>query len=347
MTGNADILFEAQGALGLITLNRPKAMNALTLDMVRAMTKRLGEWADDPNIRTVLVRGTGEKAFCAGGDVLALVRPGNQDFIEGFFRDEYRLNRTIYRYPKPYIALIDGVTMGGGVGISVHGRHRIASERTLFAMPETGIGMFPDVGGTFFLPRLPGELGMYLGLVGARMKAADCLYAGVADDFVPFDRHGDLLEGLAEGKTPEGLLAQLGAEAGEATLAANRDSVDRCFSAGSVEEIIARLGDSGGEWAELTAAALRRMSPFALKIAFRQIREGAKQDFEDCMILEYRLSQRVVPGHDFREGVRALLVDKDMNPRWDPPTLGQVTDEQIARAFEPLPDGDLTFPDMN
>jgi enoyl-CoA hydratase len=293
----------------------------------------------------VLIRGTGDKAFCAGGDVLALIQPGNQAFIEGFFRDEYRLNRMIFRYPKPYIALIDGIVMGGGVGVSEHGSHRIVTERTLYAMPETGIGMFPDVGGAYFLPRLPGELGMYLGLTGARMRAADCLYSKVADSFLPLDSHGDLLEGLAKGRSPDELLAELAGDAGEAPMATHRAAIDRCFSAGSVEEIITRLEGESGEWAGKTLAALARMSPTALKTAFRQIREGAKRDFEGCMAMEYRISQRIVPGHDFREGVRALLVDKDMSPRWAPGALADVTEEAIDGVFAPLPGGDLTFPE--
>ncbi|MEN8196049.1 MAG: enoyl-CoA hydratase/isomerase family protein [Pseudomonadota bacterium] len=345
MTGNADTLFETQGALGLITLNRRKALNALTLDMIHAMTERLAEWAEDSDIAAVLIRGAGDKAFCAGGDVLALIRPDNAAFIEGFFRDEYRLNRMIFRYPKPYIALIGGIVMGGGVGVSVHGRYRIATERTLFAMPETGIGMFPDVGGAYFLPRLPGELGLYLGLTGARLKAADCLHAGLAEAYLPQDRHGDLLAGLADGRWPETLISELGGDAGPAPIAEYREGIDRCFSAASVEEIMSRLGDEDGEWAAKALAALRRMSPSALKIAFRQIHEGRQLDFEECMMLEYRISQRVVPGHDFREGVRALLVDKDMSPKWAPPTLAAVTDEQIDGVFAPLSGGDLTFPD--
>ena len=345
MTGNADILFEAQGALGLITLNRPKALNALTLGMIHAMTERLGDWAEDPNIAAVLIQGAGEKAFCAGGDVLALIRPGNESFIEGFFRDEYRLNRMIFRYPKPYIALVDGIAMGGGVGVSVHGRYRIATERTLFAMPETGIGMFPDVGGTWFLPRLPGALGLYLGLTGARLGAADCLHAGLAEAYLPLGRHGELLAGLAKGRWPETLLAELGGDAGPAPVADHARAIDRCFSAGSVEAIVERLRGEGGAWAEKTLAALERNSPTALKIAFRQIREGAALDFEGCMVREYRLSQRVVASNDFREGVRALLVDKDMSPQWAPASLADVSDADIDGIFAPLPGVDLTFPD--
>lgn len=345
MSGNADILFEAQGALGLITLNRPKALNALTLDMIHAMAERLGEWAEDPEIAAVLIRGAGDKAFCAGGDVLALLRPDSEAFIEGFFRDEYRLNRMIFRYPKPYIALIDGIAMGGGVGVSVHGRYRIATERTLFAMPETGIGMFPDVGATYFLPRMAGGLGLYLGLSGARLRAADCRHAGLAEAFVPLDRHGGLLAGLAEGRWPDTLLAELGGDAGAAPIAEHSVAIERCFSAASVEEIMDRLGGEGGDWAAKALASLGAMSPTALKIAFRQIHEGRELDFEGCMMLEYRLSQRVVPGHDFREGVRALLVDKDMNPQWAPASLADVSDADIDGVFAPLPGGDLTFPD--
>ncbi len=345
MTGKTDILFEAQGALGLITLNRPKALNTLTLDMIHAMTERLGAWANDPDITAVLIRGTGDKAFCAGGDVLALIRPDSDAFIKGFFRDEYRLNRMIHRYPKPYIALIDGIVMGGGVGVSVHGRYRLATERTLFAMPETGIGMFPDVGGTYFLPRLPGEIGLYLGLSGARLKAADCLHAGLAEGFIPLDRHGELLAGLADGRWPETLIAELNGDAGPAPIAEIRQVIDRCFAAGSVAEIMDRLHGERGAWAEKSLVKMDRMSPTAQKIAFRQIREGGALDFEACMMLEYRLSQRVVPGHDFREGVRALLVDKDMSPQWAPPGLAAVSDNDIDGYFAPLPGGDLTFPD--
>jgi enoyl-CoA hydratase len=344
MTGNADILFEVEGALGLITLNRPKALNALTLGMIRAMDAQLIKWATDPNIASVMVRGAGDKAFCAGGDVVALHQPGNDQLITEFFRDEYRLNRTIFRYPKPYLALIDGFTMGGGVGVAILGRYRVATERTVFAMPETGIGMFPDVGGTYFLPRLPGELGMYLAMTGARLKGADCVDAGLAEACIASDRSEALISGLAAGRLPDQMLPELADEAGAPAFAGHREVIDRCFSAGSVEEIMACLEAEDGEWEAKTLATMRRMSPTAMKIAHRQLREGAKLDFEDCMILEYRLSQRVARGHDFPEGVRAVLVDKDMSPKWVPPTLAEVSDEEIDGVFAPLPDGDLTFP---
>lgn len=345
MTGNADILFEVEGALGLITLNRPKALNALTLDMIRALDAQLIEWATDPSIASVMIRGAGEKAFCAGGDVVALHQPGNDKLIVEFFRDEYRLNRTIFRYPKPYLALIDGFTMGGGVGVAMLGRYRVATERTMFAMPETGIGMFPDVGGTYFLPRLSGELGMYLALTGARLKGDGCIYAGLAEAVISSDRNDELLSGLAAGRLPDELLPGLKVEPGEPAVAEHRAVIDRCFVAASVEEIMGCLVAEGGEWAAKTLATMRRASPTAMKIAHRQLREGAKLDFEDCMILEYRLSQRVARGHDFPEGVRAILVDKDMSPKWAPSTLAEVTDKDMDGVFAPLPDGDLTFPD--
>lgn len=345
MTGNTDVIFEVEGALGLITLNRPKALNALTLDMIRALDAKLIAWATDPNIASVMIRGAGEKAFCAGGDVVALHQPGNDQLITEFFRDEYRLNRTIFRYPKPYLALIDGFTMGGGVGVAILGRYRVATERTVFAMPETGVGMFPDVGGTYFLPRLPGELGMYLALTGARLKGDGCIYAGLAEAVISSDRNDELLSGLAAGRLPDELLPGLKVEPGEPAVAEHRKVIDRCFAGGSVEEIMTCLEAEGGEWAAKTLATMRRMSPTAMKIAHRQLREGAKLDFEDCMILEYRLSQRVARGHDFPEGVRAVLIDKDMSPKWEPPTLAEVTDKDMDGVFAPLPDGDLTFPD--
>ncbi|MDH5557185.1 MAG: enoyl-CoA hydratase/isomerase family protein [Alphaproteobacteria bacterium] len=344
MTGNADILFEVEGALGLITLNRPKALNALTLGMIRAMDAQLIKWATDPNIASVMVRGAGDKAFCAGGDVVALHQPGNEQLIVEFFRDEYRLNRTIFRYPKPYLALIDGFTMGGGVGVAILGRYRVATERTVFAMPETGIGMFPDVGGTYFLPRLPGELGMYLAMTGARLKGTGCVHAGLAEAVIASDRSEALVAGLAAGRHPDELLPELASADAEAALDEHRALIDKCFAADSVEAIMDCLAAEGGEWVEKTLATMRRMSPTAMKIAHRQLREGAKLDFEDCMILEYRLSQRVARGHDFPEGVRAVLVDKDMSPKWVPPTLAEVSDEEIDGVFAPLPDGDLTFP---
>ncbi len=340
-----DVLFEARGALGLITLNRPRALNALTLDMIHAMAARLGEWAGDDAIAAVLIRGAGDKAFSAGGDIHALYDRGADGpaYIAGFFRDEYRLNRLIFRYPKPYVALIDGIAMGGGVGVSVNGNLRIATETTLFAMPETGIGMFPDVGGSYFLPRCPGETGLYLGLTGARLAAADCIYAGIADRYVSGGRHQALIDALAAGRPIDKALADFPADPGAAPLAERRAAIDRCFAGDSVEGILAALEEEGGEWAADTLSALAGKSPLLLKVALRQLRAGRALDFEACMAMEYRLSQRIVPGHEFREGVRAAVVDKDRNPQWRPATLKDVSEASLDACFAPLDGEELTF----
>jgi len=338
-----EVLFERRGALGLIILNRPQALNALTLDMIHAMTARLEDWAGDPAVATVLIRGAGDRAFCAGGDIRALIQPDNAAYIAGFFADEYRLNRLIFRYSKPYVALIDGIAMGGGVGVSVNGALRIATEATLFAMPETGIGMFPDVGGSYFLPRCPGETGMYLGLTGVRLRAADCLYAGIADGYIGAAKHAVMIERLQAGEGPDSVLRDLEGSPGAAPLADERAAIDRCFSGDSVEEIVVALEEEGGAWALRILEAMKAKSPFALKVALRQLRLGRALDFEACMAMEYRLSQRVVPGHDFREGVRAVVVDKDQAPRWDPATLAEVSEDTVTACFAPLGDTELEF----
>ncbi len=342
----AEILFETRGALGLVTLNRPEVLNALTLDMIHALADRLGEWQGDERIAAVLIRGAGEKAFCAGGDIRAFYDLGDEGaaFVAGFFRDEYRLNRLIFRYPKPYIALIDGIAMGGGVGVSVNGAYRLVTEATVFAMPETGIGMFPDVGGSYFLPRRAGETGMYLGLTGARLGAADCLHTGIAHGYITASAHDRLIELLASGHDPAVTIQRLNQDAGEAPLAARRETIDRCFAGDSVEAIIGALEGEGGDWAAGTLDALAQKSPLSLKVAFRQLRAGRELDFESCMAMEYRLSQRIVPGREFHEGVRAAVIDKDRDPRWDPPDLAAVSDAAVEACFAPLPDGEgLTF----
>ncbi|MGC2854240.1 enoyl-CoA hydratase/isomerase family protein [Novispirillum sp. DQ9] len=352
-----EIVISVADGVGRILLNRPKALNALTLDKIRVMDKALRAWAVDDAVHCVIIEGAGEKAFCAGGDIRKLYeagKSGDSAFLAAFFGEEYRLNRLIKTYPKPYVALMDGITMGGGVGVSVHGSHRVCSERTLFAMPETGIGMLPDVGGTYFLPRLPGAVGMYLALTGARMKAADCLYTGVATHFVPTERHKELIAALCEAerdaRTADDMqtavtcvLDMFYEEPGAASLALQRDVINRCFSGASVEEIFANLEKEGGEWAEKTLETLRSKSPTALRVAFRQMQVGAQLDFDRCMQIEYRLSQRLAATHDFREGVRAVIVDKDNAPRWDPARLEDVDPAAVDALFGPLPDGDLSF----
>ncbi|HEX7727377.1 MAG TPA: enoyl-CoA hydratase/isomerase family protein, partial [Rhizomicrobium sp.] len=320
MTEEAEVLFERRGALGLITLNRPKALNALTQGMCVAMKAQLDEWAKDDAFKSVAIRGNGDRAFCAGGDIRALYESGKAKtpYALQFYRDEYILNATIKRYPKPYIALIHGIDMGGGVGVSVNGSHRIAGESMVFAMPETGIGLFPDVGGSYFLPRCPGQLGMFLGLTGARLKTTDSLYAGIATDFVPMAHWEMLLAALADGTAPDTAIAGLKDSVSDTFLAEHRDAIDRTFGQGSVEDILAALDAEHTDWAQDTANTIRAKSPTSLKIAFRQIREGKSLSFDECMKMEYRMVNRIVAGHDFYEGVRAVIIDKDNAPKWQP-----------------------------
>ena len=342
MTDEPEILFEKRGHAGLITLNRPKALNALTLAMVRQMHPQLAEWARDPEIAHVVVRAAGEKAFCAGGDIRQLHdwgRAGDRHFLD-FYREEYRLNTFIKRYPKPYVALIDGIVMGGGVGVSVHGSHRVAGERTMFAMPETGIGFFPDVGGTFFLPRLPGSVGTWLALTGARLKQADAAWCGISTHAVPSARFGALAEALCQGDDAATVLDGVaGAPAEPATLPGLMPAIDRCFSADTVLEVLERLEAESGadaQWAAKQAATIRSKSPTSLAIALRQMREGATLGFEDCMRMEWRIVNRVVKGHEFFEGVRAVIIDKDNTPRWQPATLEYLSEPEIDAYFAPL-----------
>ncbi|MDX1576411.1 MAG: enoyl-CoA hydratase/isomerase family protein, partial [Kiloniellales bacterium] len=316
MTGTDEILFERRGALAVATLNRPDALNALTLGMIRQLAPRLRDWADDPAVAAVLVTGAGDRAFCAGGDLRAFWDLRHGDRLEAgvFFREEYRLNRQVFTFPKPYVAVIDGIVMGGGVGLSVHGRHRVASERTRFAMPETGIGLFPDVGASYVLPRLPGELGLYLGLTGRRLDAADCLYCGIATHYVAAAGLPALESALAEiavGETADAAVAEIldraSSDPGPSALAEDRDAIDRCFAQDSVEDIVAALEAEGTNWARHTLEGLQACSPTSLKLTFRQIRKGSGMDFDAALAMEFRLSQACLAGHDFLEGIRAVV----------------------------------------
>ena len=347
MTGmnDSEVLFERKGAVGQIVLNRPKALNALTHPMCVAMKAQLAQWAADEAVKAVVVTGAGERAFCAGGDIPALYESGKAGTPYGlsFYRDEYILNAAIRHFPKPYIALVHGIVMGGGVGVSVHGSHRVADESTVFAMPETGIGLFPDVGGSHFLPRCPGEIGMYLALTGARLKMADTLYAGVATHFVPRASWDALVAGLADGEAPDAVLGRLAKPAPDAPLAENRQSIDRLFAGNSVEAILAALDADGSTWARETAQTIRTKSPTSLKITFRQLREGGRKEFDDCMRMEYRMVNRIIAGHDFYEGVRATIIDKDGSPKWSPAALEDVTAPAVDAYFAPLGQEELAL----
>ncbi|MEQ8745639.1 enoyl-CoA hydratase/isomerase family protein [Pyruvatibacter sp.] len=342
-----EILFEVKGAAGVVRLNRPKALNALTLTMVRALHPQLVQWADDPAIERVIVKGEGDRAFCAGGDIRALYDWGTSGnaLAVGFYEEEYKLNTLIKEYPKPYIALMDGITMGGGVGLSVHGSHRVVTERLKFAMPETGIGLFPDVGGTYFLPRTPGCMGMFMSLTGARLNAADALVAGIATQYVDSVRLDALMDDLcAAGADVDRVLAHyrdLSEDTGEAPIAAMQRQIDALFAGGSVEDILAALDADGSEWAANQAATIRTKSPTSLKVAHRQMVVGVRADFRTCMATEFRIVSRIMTQRDFYEGVRATIIDKDGAPNWQPDTLEAVTRADVDAIFAPLPGGDI------
>ena len=339
-----EVLFDQRGPVGIIILNRPKALNALTLDMVRVMQQRLDAWADDAAVTSVVIRGAGERAFCAGGDIRACRQSGldGTSYAIDFWREEYVLNAAIKHYPKPYIALIHGVCMGGGVGVSVHGAYRVADASALFAMPETGIGFFPDVGGSYFLSRVPGQLGLYLALTGARLKLGDALYAKFATHWIPSDDWENLITALADGDTPADVIAEMGKlSLPNAPLSERRACIDQLFVGSSVEDVLFMLDFDGSGWARETAATIRSRSPVSLKLAHSEIRAGSTLSFDECMRMEFRIANRILKGHDFAEGVRAVVVDKDNAPKWRPATLEEVKDEDIAAYFAPLGEKEL------
>jgi enoyl-CoA hydratase len=346
----SDILFERRGAAGVVTLNRPQALNAVTHDMVRALRGALEDWAVDPAITRVVILAAGGRAFSAGGDIRALTdlgKAGKYDEAVQFWRDEYPLNAYIKSYRKPYVALIDGIVMGGGVGISIHGSHRVAGDKFQLAMPEVGIGFFPDVGATWFLPRLPGELGTYCALTGERSNAADATTAGIATQRVPSERFPALLEGLYASVSVDAVLAAFAEPAGEGPILARRAAIDRLFAGDRVEHILQQLDAETGEhadWARATAANIRSKSPLSLKLALAQIRRGREWDFATCMRAEFRIVSRVIRGHDFYEGVRAVIIDKDNQPRWRPATLAEVDAAEVERHFSELGGDGLALP---
>jgi enoyl-CoA hydratase len=348
-----DILFARRGAAGIVTLNRPKALNAVTHEMVRALARQLAAWADDGAVTRIILTAAGERAFSAGGDIRALYefgRAGRQQEALGFFREEYTLNAAIKRYPKPYVSLIDGIVMGGGFGISVHGSHRVAGDRFQFAMPEVGIGFFPDVGGTWVLARMPDQVGTWCALTGDRLKTSDAVAAGIATHHVRSDRFGELTDALCGNVPVDATLAAFAQPAGEEPAAAGpvmarRNAIARLFAAGRVEDILQNLdAEAEREWAATTAAAIRTKSPTSLKLALAQVRRGRDWTFAQCMQAELRIVSRIVYGHDFYEGVRAVIVDKDNAPRWQPASLAEVSDAVVEQHFASLGDQELMLP---
>jgi enoyl-CoA hydratase len=346
---NDEVLIRREGRAGRITLNRPKALNALTYGMVAPIWDALSVWMEDPAVELVLLDGAGERGLCAGGDVRSLYESRSQGsgFARAFWRDEYRLNALIARYPKPYVAIQDGIVMGGGIGLSSHASYRIATERSQLAMPETGIGLIPDVGGTWLLANAPGETGIYLGLTGEGMRAADAIYARFSDALVPSARLPALIERLvnAHGGPVGEAIRSFAEDAGESELARRRIAIDRAFAGAEVERIHMALAEIPQDWAAKVRAGLGLKSPKSLKLTLAAIRQARRlASLQEALRMEYRLTVRLFEDGEFPEGVRALLVDKDRKPRWSPPQLGEVVDDLVARYLAPLPPAEeLTF----
>ncbi|WP_417666913.1 enoyl-CoA hydratase/isomerase family protein [Roseibium sp.] len=338
-----EILFEQRGHAGVVTLNRPKALNALNHPMVTALAKQLDDWASDDSIRHVVLTASGEKAFCAGGDIRKVydMKQTGEPGLAEFFRDEYLLNAQIKAYPKPYISLIDGIVMGGGVGLSVHGSHRVGSEFVMFAMPETGIGFFPDVGATYFLPRMPRYTGTYCAMSAGRLKQADLLATGVLTHAIKRESLPGLLTALETATDVDAAIKAVAIDPGASDLMSHVDVIEAAFSADSVAAIMQRLDEAGDEFAAKAAETIRTKSPTSVHLAFEQMRKGRDLDFNGCMKLEYRIVSRILEGQDFFEGVRAVLVDKDHAPKWQPDSLDQVDRVELQAYFEEPAKGDL------
>jgi enoyl-CoA hydratase len=338
-----EIVVRREGRAGRITLSRPKALNALTYKMVLAIWDALNAWANDPGIDLVLLDGAGDRALCAGGDIRSLYdsRLQGPGFARKFWADEYRLNAFIKRYPKPYVAIQDGIVMGGGIGISSHGSHRIVTERSHLAMPETAIGLIPDVGGTWVLGHAPGEAGLYLGLTGDALKAADAIHIGFADTYVPSSALADLKAALCDPQagSVDSVIARFKQDPGTGTVAGLAPQIAEGFSAPTVEGILAALARLPGDWAEKTRTTLLGKSPKALKLTLAAVRQArGLGTLEDALNVEYRLVCRLFEDGEFPEGVRALIVDKDRTPKWNPPTLEGVSDTVVQSYLAPFPD---------
>lgn len=343
---NSDVLFSemngARGSLGVITLNRPTALNALNHHMIQLMHAQLRAWEKKSEIKAVIVRAAEGRAFCAGGDLRLTYKRclAHDASMTQFFYDEYHLNHCIFHYPKPYIALLDGITFGGGVGISIHGSHRVATERLLFAMPETGIGFFPDVGGTYFLPRLPYHIGFYLGLTGKRIGSDDCVALGITQYKVAHTALPELITALAEqsfGSDAHASVAtvieKFKTHLQPSAIVAEQASIQQSFSLTSMEAIIQSLQASPHAYANEACTLLAQKSPTSLKVTLRAFQLGSRLTFDECMRQEYRLAAHFLLGHDFPEGIRAVIIDKDQAPRWNPTQLSQVSDNEVKIYF--------------
>lgn len=346
---DGDVIVRASGTLRRLTLNRPQAFNALTLDMAATMMRFLRAWAADDAAGAILIDGAGDRGLCSGGDLRALYDAAKtkSPFPAQYWATEYKLDVLIARYPKPLIAIMDGLVMGGGVGISAHAARRVVTERSAVAMPECAIGLFPDVGASFILARAPGLTGVHLALTGARMNAADAIYAGFADVHIAASRHGDLRSALADCRGPadvDAVLNELSTAPTSGSLAAARPWIDRCYASGGVEEIIDLLKQDTAAGAHTALSSIGKGSPTSLKVALRNLREAAGfARVEECFRQDYRIVLACIAGHDFIEGIRATIVDKDRKPAWRPDNLADVTPEIVERHFRPLGALELKF----
>lgn len=332
MPSEPTVLAERDGRIGRIVLNRPKALNALDIGMIRACTAALREWQDDPHVHAVVIEGAGDRAFCAGGDIRAVRQhhlENRPDLVEAFFSEEYGLNYLIAIYPKPYIALVDGICMGGGIGVSVHGAYRVATGSAVFAMPETAIGFLPDIGATYFLPRFPGRLGYYLALTGTRMAGADAVHAGFATQFTPREH----LRALSHDLAADGpaVLARYAAPLPPFSLAPHRATIDAAFGATSMAAVLHALENASDAFSRDTAATLRTMSPSSLVWSLRLLQAGADRTLRQCLDAELRATRTITPHHEFIEGVRAMVVDKDRRPLWQPSQVEDVDPAEIGK----------------
>lgn len=338
MTGTQDIILERRGTAAIIRLNRPRALNSLTLGMVKEIHRALEQFAEDPGIACAILAGAGERGLCAGGDVRAIHDQGRAKDPEAtrFWREEFPLNHYIAHYPKPYIALMDGITMGGGVGLASHGRCRAVTERTRLAMPETGIGYFPDVGATWLLPKAPGEIGTWLGLTGSEIGAADAIYARLADFCIASNALEDLTSALGELPMASGeeafaaTISRFAEAPPDGVLLANQALINRTFAYDTVDDILVALRNDGCAFAIETADLIMKRSPTSLKLTLRLLRLGrTSSSLLECLEREFAAAVKILDGHDFYEGVRAALVDKDRNPKWSPDRLNQITEADI------------------
>jgi len=340
MQDESAILTEVTNGVAVLTLNRPRALNAINLEMLHAMWDHVTGWRDDPDVSAVVIKGAGEKAFCAGGDVRAVVENrGDDAFMHEVYRAEYVYDGMIHHYPKPYIPLMDGIVMGGGAGVSVHapGR-RIVTERTIFAMPETALGLFPDMGASHFLARSPGSVGMYLSLTGVRIGAADTIHAEFADHHMPSGALDDLIAALRTGEDADAVIARLRTDPGPSTLAEMGDAIERCFSADTLAGVIAALEADESEWAEKSLELVRAMCPFSQAVTFKDVRMADGRSIEECLSTAFRLALRFMDREDYFEGARAILIDKDNSPRWNPDTIEKVDPAEVDACISPLGD---------